>query len=569
MKKLLKRISVVLIAIVMCCTVFVGVGCNRTEQYDKNKTQLFVANYAGGVGVKWLEAAAKRFEDANTDYKGEGSKVGVQVVIDNQKEYEGQSLATTMAGSSYEIFFTGNAAYHNYKSAAKDITDIVTKTVGSDGKTIESKFYQEDKDFMSIGGKYYGIPHYEIDDGISYDAGVFESKRLYFSDTIDTEDTTYPGTRKFIVNANTKKSPGPNGVYENGAGDDGLPSSIAEFYKLLDKTLTNDVKAFVWTGELVHYTTILAIGLSNNLLGGDGLKTCFTFDSEGKTIDIVTGFDAGGKPIVTPTVITEDNAYLLKQSLANYYALEFCSKVYAIGSGLYDEDCITGTVGNLRAMEIYANSGLNGDMYDAMIIEGSYWHNEATADGIFDRLAEDYPATYTKKNIKYMPLPRQYAGTVTEGNGTAPVFSASGASYCFVNKSVTDKQMELVEKFLSFIYTDDELVKFTESTNGITKRLQYDCMKAYENVNSYGKSLLEVRAEAVNGGGYVIPFSMHRVFLNNSRYFGRNNTSGYWDSVIGGTTYSYVYTATRNNQTAKDYFLGMKMTESQWNTYNK
>ena len=55
-----------------------------------------------------------------------------------------------------------------------------------------------------------------------------KNERLYFSDDIDTD-----GTRKFIINNNTKKSCGPNGEY--GDYDDGLPSSYQEFYKLLEK----------------------------------------------------------------------------------------------------------------------------------------------------------------------------------------------------------------------------------------------------------------------------------------------------------------------------------------------
>ena len=331
--------------------------------------------------------------------------------------------------------------------------------------------------------------------------------------------------------------------------------------------LKNDTKAFVWSGQLVHYTSILAIGLSNNYLGGNGLKTCFDFDSDGQEIDIVTGFDANGKPQVTPTVITEENAYLLKQSLANYYAIEFCAKVFKIGSGLYDENCTGGTVSHLRAMELFANSGLNGEMYDAMIIEGSYWHNEGTADGIFDRLAEDYPETYTKKDIKYMSLPRQYEGTVYENEGTSPVFSGAGAGYCFVNATVEDHKVDLIEDFLSFCYTDEELVKFTEKTNGITRRLNYEYMDAYDNVNSFGKSLLDVRSAAAEGGTYVVPFSNHRAFLRNTKLFGRNNTSGYWDSTIGSQKYAYVYTAARNNKSAQDYFKGIAMTQTDWEGY--
>ena len=563
MKNFLKRVIPILLAGVLCTTLFTG--CVQGVKYDETKTQLFIANYAGGVGVKWLEDVKTRFEAEYSDYKGEGDKVGVEVIISNEKEYEGQSIHTTMARSTQEIYFTSNAQYYDYVSLARDVTSLLKDTVGSDGKTIYSKMTEEDKAAMEVNGKYYGIPHYEYDDGISYDAGVFEAKKFYFADAIDEGDTTYPGTRRFIVNANTKKSCGPDGEY--GTYDDGLPSSYQEFYKLIDKMSKNDTYAFVWSGQLVHYTLIMTVGLSNNYLGANGLKACFTFDSNGEEIEIVTGFDANNRPIIQDTVITEDNGYLLKQSAANYYAIELATKIFNIGSGYYDEDCTAGTMSHLGAMELFANSGLDGEKYDAMIIEGSYWHNEGSADGIFTRLAEDYPETYTKKDIRWMPLPRQYDGTVTEGKGTPPVFSGAGNGYCFINNNIKEHKVDLAEKFISFCYTDEELVNFTKATNGITKRLNYDYLSVMDDVNSFGKSLLEHKKAAVEGGSYVIPVSTSSVYKQNTKLWSRNNTSGYWDSTISNQKYAYVYTAARQSKSARSYFEGMKMTEAQWNTY--
>ncbi len=566
MRKTFKKSCVLAMATLMSLGVSTSFGCGETVKYDSTKTQLFVANYDGGVKGTWLKNAASRFESAYSNWEGDGNKVGVEVVVSNEKEFEGSQILTSMPGDTNEIYFTGSAQYYAFVSSAcvRDLTSLVKdKTNATDGKTILSKMQATDVEALCVDGKYYGIPHYEITDGISYDAGLFKSAKLFFADEIDSEDTTFPGTRNFIVNANSKYSCGPNGLY--GDYDDGLPSSYAELYKLIDKMYKSNTNAFVWQGGLIHYTNILQIGLANAFMSAEELQANVTFDSNGKEIDIVTGFN-GDTPIIEKKAITKENAYLLKQSVANYYAMEFANKIYTDGSGYYDTECTSGTVSNYAAMDLFANSGLNGKKYDAMLIEGSYWYNEGTEDGVFERIKKSYPDTYQKKDIKWMSLPVQYAGTVEENKGKAPNFLAQGDSYCFVNKNIDDSKVSLAEEFISFCYSDDELVKFTEATNGITRRIKYDYSAALNNINSFGKSLLAYRTEAEAKGGYVIPFSNDVSYRRESQYFSRNITSGYWDSTVEGKgDYAYIYTAARNGISAKDYFNGYTMSAAEWN----
>ena len=52
---------------------------------DSNRTTLFVSNFNGGFGKRWLKAAAKRYEELHKDDVYEAGKKGVQIWIDNSK----------------------------------------------------------------------------------------------------------------------------------------------------------------------------------------------------------------------------------------------------------------------------------------------------------------------------------------------------------------------------------------------------------------------------------------------------------------------------------------------------
>ena len=196
-------------------------------------------------------------------------------LADYSGEFDGcGSLTNTLNSSNYEVFFTQNFNYHEMATQyLLDITDLVTNvSCEQDGKTIYSKLIETDKNDLKINDKIYAIPHYELNMGMGYDAGLFKDKNLYFADEIDEEDTVYPGTRYFVLDAEETKSPGPDGEYDT--YDDGLPSSMMEFYKLLDQMIIMSVTPFVFPGMNIHYTNRSA---RNLFIGIQGVHTIFHF----------------------------------------------------------------------------------------------------------------------------------------------------------------------------------------------------------------------------------------------------------------------------------------------------
>ena len=539
---------------------------------DEGKTQLYIANYNGGTSYGWFEDAITRVVKKYENTSFEEGKTGVEVIKDDNKSYSGAALATSVpANDDWEIYFSSAVPYEDLVSAKAllDITDLVTKTVNEqDGKTIESKITQPYKDALVVDGKYYGIPLYEAyTSAVTYDAGVFKDKNLYFSNKLDESDNTYPGTNAFIESANDTKSCGPDGVYGN--YDDGLPSTYQEFYKLMDRMVKIGVTPFVFTGHSSHYTNQLPGALFANYVGKDAASTVYDFDSDGQKVEIVTGFN-GETPIVEEMVLTVDNANKIKSSLGLYYAAEFCTKVFS-DTRYYDTTSASKTYTNLMAMERFLKSGLDGGKYIGMIIEGNWWYNEAKAANLFESLKESYASTYQKKDFRYMPLPHQYAGTVEPRdaeNALAPVMLDQGGNYAFINANIPENRIKAAKAFLSFIYSDEELIASTQGTNGVIKAVEYDLTSIIENAHPYAKSVLEMRAEAKRMGSFDNAFSTNPIYVNNKLDWSFATTGRFFMSTSNGRETQDVLSAFNASvkPTAKDYFLGFAVSDSTWNT---
>ncbi len=557
-----KSLSLLLAGIVVSGSMVGLTGCMGSDgvKIDKNKTQLYVGNYNGGVGDKWLDEVITRFETEYADYQLNG-KTGVQIIKDSTKNNTGKSLGSSISASPNEVFFVPQINYNEFVSQKliRDITELVTTPNPDDGnKTIASKLYDVDKENLAIDGKYYGIPHYEVYNGLTYNAYVFESEKLYFADDIATD-----GTRRFIINKNTKKSCGPNGKY--GDYDDGLPSSYQEFYKMMDKVKTASCYVMVFTGAQTHYSQMLPTALYANYVGIDGINVNLNLNSNGKEVEVIKSF-TGNTPNITKEVISEENGnqYLVYNMAGIYYGLELAAKIFGDSSSYYP-DSSSGSFEYITAQKTFLESGLDGSKKIAMFIEGSYWYNEAASYGIVDRVANNYPLFATQKDLRFMPLPQQYEGTVTEGNGGAPVLVDSASAYAFINATTKSEKVDLAEKFLAFCYTDEELIEFTRNTSGTIRGLNYDYAPVINELSGFGKSVLEMRAAAKEGNTFVKESSKNPIYVKNKSVLTLDTAYEWLSSPNCGNGYTHLWTAVhQGKRSAKDYFEGMWITKSYW-----
>lgn len=560
----MKRIITIFMAILMVVGTVSFIGCGGDSKNDASKTHLYVANYSGGTGEQWLKDAKVRFEQKYANESFEPGKTGIVIHDDSSKDYDGNVLPTKLSSDSNHVYFT--TGYNYYVQATtntmRDITDLVTKTKNADdGKTIASKIDDKSLTALTVNDKIYGIPHNEFYySGIPYNAWLWKEYNLYFSDE-GVVDADQP--REFVLGNNEKLSPGPDGNPLT-AYDNGLPSSLEELNLVINRMVELGIVPFVWTGKSMHYSNILPGAIAQSYLGKNA-NILYDFDSKGNDVEIVTGFN-GSTPEVESYPISLDNGYDVKNTAALYYATEFSSKVFANGAGVYYPTyCTATTYSNTDAMRDFLKSGLSGksnDPHIAMLIDGSFWYNEATEARLFSTVSQLYPGVYeTKKDIRYMPLPSKCTGTVVEGEGSSSVLTDYFTSFAFINASIPENLVNAAETFLSFCYSDAELINFTKTTN-ILKAVDYDYSSIKSQMNGYTQSIFDLRNGAKAGGTFFRFNSDKKIYFQNNQTFALGSTGDYW--YYGGS-YRTLYAAVNGGVTAKEWFEGVAISESSWN----
>lgn len=552
MKNLIRKIIALTIAVISTLTLFVSLsGCEKGPAIDTTKSQLYVATYGGGVGSKWLYTAMQEFEELHKDTSFEPGKKGVQFIEDTSKSDKRNAIAS----SEYNVFFLQAVNYNDLASAGLllDITDVVTE-VNTDGKTIESKLDETQKQALTaFKNKYYAIPHYEFYPGISYDVDLFDRKKLFYSKTGGW------------TNLSGDLSCGPDGI--SGTYDDGLPSSHEEFFNLCDRMLQVSVTPFVLAGKHDGYGDFIPMALIPTYCGADEFMLNFTFDSTKKgtlsgeeliTTEIITGWN-GNTPIIQREVITPQTGYLTSMQAAKYYGLKFLERMLSTPS--YMSDTSLSTQSHLKAQEAFIMSDLQNKPI-GMIIDGSYWYNEAEEALIFDMsVAYAGKDAALGRRFSFMPLPSQISGTVTEGNGKKLTLADEALAYAFINANIANdtNKVKLAKEFLKFCYTDINLQKFTVET-GMLRPLKYELTpQQYNSMDYYYRTMYDIRMQS--DVCYAIADSP--IYINKQSKFLYQHGI-YFTTTINNRSFICVKTAFEEGFTAKQYFDSLRITEDVW-----
>ena len=149
---------------------------------NESTTVINVGNFGGGIGRRWLDEAGKRFAALKVNEEYTPGKKGVSFEVTSTTGIK----VTNLAQQGYAMMFT-QGRYSQFfeeiqKGAVMDITDIVTAPLTEFGEegTIEDKL-DENYLFSLKGndGKYYMLPHYQIQSAASYDVDLFVKNGLY------------------------------------------------------------------------------------------------------------------------------------------------------------------------------------------------------------------------------------------------------------------------------------------------------------------------------------------------------------------------------------------------------
>ncbi len=545
-----KSIIALVLAIVTLMSLLAGCAAGGSKA-DPTKTHLSVLSYDGGIGSEWLKLAAKRFEEKYANVSFEEGKTGVVIDITSDK-LDGKNGVTT---TPYAVWFAEGVNYNDLIATNQivDITDIVTGSLsdasnGAETGTIEEKMSPEFLEALTaIDGKYYCVPHYEIYTGLVYDIDLFDKYGYYFS------------TAGGFTAAAEEKTVGPDGV--KGTKDDGLPSSYEELYILMDQMVADGVIPFTWVGSLENYVNDMFAGLQVAYAGKEEFLLNVTFDSSASNTQatIIDSFD-GNTPIEKEVTITDKNGYLMSLQAGKYYAFELLEKIMSNDSYHTKLDKSTS---HLDTQERFILSSLKaGEKPIAMMIEGSYWYNEATQ--ALKRSVNTYKDQAEGRRFGWMPLPVQYKGSVTEGNGKKNTVLESLNSFAFINAKYKDNAviLDLAKKFLQFCYTDESLVEFSVTT-GLPKGLNYtipeDKLALVDNY--FQRDILDTKLTS----DVIYPYSANPIFMNDQSEFMFNQGAAVWAAAYDGRATTSFLTALKTGVSAKDYFFAAATDEEEWN----
>lgn len=520
-------------------------------------TQISFRQWGGTASsTNWLQDAIERFTAAKANESYENGKKGVKISPSTNKD---TGYETSVP--DYDILIDENTANMYDMQTRGFLADISDVVAGLESK-IEPQLRAKLK---GADGKYYALPHYSYDVGISYNIDLFENENLYIAAPDEKNATSYEssltsGEIKLVLNKESKKSCGPDGI--SGTYDDGLPSSLEEFIGLCDymknRKKINPFALCDLSGG-ANYAFMLVEALWSGLVGTDAMKatTCNFTDAQ---VEVVkegalsyngTFLNTGISVPETETVTLSDaNGYKMYDMSARYYALSFLQ--LAKDQGWFKPE---GSMSNTKAQEYFVLGASNANDNDrcAMLVDSSYWYGEAVSNGILDKYSQLNQGKEARVSI--MPMPVQLTGQVTEGNGKKPTVIDTSATL-FVNQRVEKNagQFRAVKEFIEFLYSDAELKAFTE-TSKLTMNLDY----AYDET-ALGNFYSGVRAIEKAAGDKVYCSSDNPKFSKNREsfsliwggklnYFGSYHNGSY-AALMGGMSAAEIFETTRRNKTS-------------------
>ena len=506
MKKTLKKLIAMTCALTCVGSTFAGCAeAFKTSQLsiDETKTQLYVGNYDGGMGSRWLEEYKKGFEAMYKDVSFEEGKVGVEVInLSDKVSYDISTLETSMDKSKVNVFFTERMNYYKFKNDGLllDITDAVTteiptkvsptgelggvKVEATEGKTIEDKLTATQKSYYTIEDKYYGLPHYRALRGIVYDKGLFNEEELYITESILDGDGKSFKLGGQAGDSNLSKGPdGKAGTY-----DDGLPATYDEFFTWC-ATVKSYITPIVWNGShMTSYTGHVMDALFADASGFEEASAYYNVPTTPQEVKVVTGFDGNNKPITDTVSVSREGDYKkLEHLVGNYYSIKFMDRL--IKGNYYYELSFNGTFSHEEAHYDFLYSNFDKGTYQkpiAMLVDGTWWEEEANST--FEEMANKYDgASRSERQFGFLPLPKpteEYIGAPTLFDGNRAILVA--------NANCNELQADLAKKYIQYVSTDENLQLFNTITN-IGRDYQYTLTDTqYNQLSTFGKDIYDL-----------------------------------------------------------------------------
>ena len=579
----MKRILALILALAMMLGLTAcGGGSGNDGVFGSGDVTLEFTVSDYGFGTSWLRNAVTRFCEEYADYDFGGGKIGVKgkVVLTE----EGTEAMPT---SGNDIYFLQNQGLETITMSTNtlDLNDIITtKLYDDDTKSIEDKLYPEDRErYKGNDGHYRALPTHENTQGLTYDRKLFETNGYFIAkpEAVDVVPHTFEKIEEILPYVNfvdvevdgweENLSVGPDGI--EGTLDDGLPSSLMEYFTLCDYMAQSSVYPLACSGKYTWYMHCTIEGLMNNFIGGEDLVGFYDFTMD--DLDVVVNFlidesnptgsnpfyglDYIQKPNYKKVDLTEETGFYTTWSAAKYWAFAWAEVMVREGWIAEGGHPTVKPKNHIDTQAAFINGGYNSVSGPAdeiaMLTEGTYWYNESRERGNitnFNRLNPEVG----EQDLRPMPLPSNIFTSVTGEEGTETVAGLTESTkgkqgayitmqtvYMCANARVQEDPalLNATLKFFEFFHTDEELQRAT-ATAGFKKMFQYkmDNAETSQGWESYYKSLYEYTTE----DAYVLrrdPSTNTGLTLLD--YFSRGQQLVFKENgTVGGTTYgNYLY----------------------------
>ncbi len=465
-------------------------GGNNKYVYNvpgDNKLTIKVKNFGGGPGNLWLEEAAERFAQLKQNEKY-GDKTGVYITYESTYNQNTGS----MESDSTSIFFDERASDPTVlvQNGLLLNLDSIVKDETREGGSLESKIFESAKGgIMGNDGSYYALPHYEYYTGLSYNRTTFEDLCAYFA--AEDEDNVYPysckyGTANFVGDMTAEKSVGPDG--ESGTDDDGLPRSLDEFIILCDyikEESDREVAPLTVSGKYYKYVEYIVTGFWSALAGTEQMRNYYNCTGEIEVVErdsngelqftnenLFEGISYIKKPKTKTVTMAADGSdgWMGNDMAAKYYAMAIYDVI--VREGFFSATAKSGNDHWTTQMDLFMDGKMNTNN-SAMLVEGSYWYNEANENGGLSYYETFVGKDRSELDVQWMSLPT--SATVEEAEGKAPCFLDCGQSYAMINGNVESNPAlkQACLDFIKFCYTEAELKAFTAKT-GLARAINYE-----------------------------------------------------------------------------------------------
>ena len=507
----MKKLSKLIAGVMAISAIFSMTACMGESDIDidKNKTQIYIAGYDGGVGNAWLDDLANEWNANNDAYQ--------IIQIPTRISQKDLSNSINTGVTDYDVYFTGDVGYVSniYNGTLEDLSDVGAMKVDGNDRTILQKIGYRDDYYETVwkpvasknGQGLYMLPYCDNFGGFIFDYNTFVEKGiLSFAQASDTnvksalkaQEISYTESNgKLKVSGYTGSydlfnyktgdyilTAGKDGLY--GTYDDGQPTTQAEWDQMLARITGANMKPFLWTGGYPEYADMILESLFAYYAGMSEFNTYYNFNGQ-VTVN-------GAKVNITP-----DNGYDVYGIDAMRNALNFMND-YLNNSNYYHSKTTTSDSHTDAQGTFILGYKQNKDQ-PAMIVEGNWWENEARS--VFDTSeVVNAGRGYGQRDYRYMLLPKLSGAYGLDGNGNGSIMSVLNSGAVLVPK-VGDSEAEQaklaqIKDFLGFMLKDENLAKFTVKT-GVINAYSYELTKAqFDSLTPFSKNVYAMIHDKTN-----------------------------------------------------------------------